>query len=54
VTSINNKKVSGAWVFFNAVGTALDCDADCAHGCSYCVRNGAWYSCTRSALFAPL
>jgi hypothetical protein len=52
VISINNKVVSGAWVFHYAYGSYDDCYSYCAINCSDCVRYGTVDSCTRSALFA--
>ncbi|MDR1071903.1 MAG: hypothetical protein LBL21_04645 [Rickettsiales bacterium] len=54
VTGINNKKVSGAWVFHLSYGDLSECGVLCGVACSNCVRYGTDYSCTRSALFAPL
>jgi hypothetical protein len=54
VTHINDKVVSGAWVFNDTFPYYTDCYAYCAPYCSHCVRYGAYHSCTRSALFAPL
>ncbi|MDR1071775.1 MAG: hypothetical protein LBL21_03990 [Rickettsiales bacterium] len=52
VTRVNNKAVSGAWVFNNNARTSLmECYADCAPDCAGCVQTGNWYSCSRSALF---
>jgi hypothetical protein len=54
VTHINNKTVSGAWVYLSAYTSVPNCLAGCAGECSYCFRSGGHYSCTRSALLAPL
>ncbi|MDR1071160.1 MAG: hypothetical protein LBL21_00755 [Rickettsiales bacterium] len=52
VTRINDKAVSGAWVFHHTYAVYTDCNGNCAFGCSYCARFGTDDSCTRSALFA--
>ncbi|MDR1071694.1 MAG: hypothetical protein LBL21_03570 [Rickettsiales bacterium] len=54
VASINNKNVSGAWVFTNAYDSYESCAERCAPYCSRCVRYGANGSCARSALVAPI
>ncbi|MDR1071769.1 MAG: hypothetical protein LBL21_03960 [Rickettsiales bacterium] len=52
VTRINDKSVSGAWVFQYSFDGYLNCYAHCAFLCSACVRLGTADSCSRSALFA--
>ncbi|MDR1071770.1 MAG: hypothetical protein LBL21_03965, partial [Rickettsiales bacterium] len=54
VTSINNKTVSGAWIFDHTYGSNADCYAHCALNCSNCVRYGVDGLCSRSALFTAL
>ncbi|MDR1071027.1 MAG: hypothetical protein LBL21_00060 [Rickettsiales bacterium] len=54
VTRINDKAVSGAWVLDTVYPSIDECSKNCALLCPRCVYLGTDYSCTRSALFAPL
>ncbi|MDR1338101.1 MAG: hypothetical protein LBJ73_03680 [Rickettsiales bacterium] len=52
VSRVNDERVVGAWVFNYSYGSDTSCYSYCAINCSYCVRHGSEYSCSRDALFS--
>jgi hypothetical protein len=44
--------LGASWVFLRDFGSAANCAISCAVNCANCVRFGADYSCSRSAVLA--